>query len=61
MKMLRVEPIPLDLPFASPRCWARSLLLQFRSVYMLSLGLVLIAVVLLLPSGLAGPLRRRRA
>ncbi len=35
------------------------LLLQFRYVYMLALGLILIAVVLFLPEGLAGGLRRR--
>jgi ABC-type branched-subunit amino acid transport system permease subunit len=40
---------------------SETLLLQFRYVYMLSLGLVLIAVVLLLPSGLAGLLHKRRA
>ena len=37
------------------------LLLKFRYFYMLSLGLVLILVVLLLPTGLAGLLRRCRA
>ena len=36
-------------------------LLRFRYVYMLALGLTLIVVVLLFPSGLAGVLRRRRA
>ncbi|HSE06357.1 MAG TPA: branched-chain amino acid ABC transporter permease [Methylomirabilota bacterium] len=40
---------------------SETLLLKFRYFYMLSLGLVLIAVVLLLPAGLAGLLRRRRA
>lgn len=35
------------------------LLLRFRYLYMLGLGLTLIAVVLLLPSGLAGLLARR--
>jgi branched-chain amino acid transport system permease protein len=39
---------------------SETLLLQFRYFYMLSLGLVLIAVVLLLPAGLAGFFRRRR-
>jgi branched-chain amino acid transport system permease protein len=37
------------------------LLVKFRYLYMLSLGLVLIVVVLLLPAGLAGLLRGRRA
>jgi branched-chain amino acid transport system permease protein len=40
---------------------SETLLLKFRYFYMLSLGLVLIAVVLVLPAGLAGVLRRRRA
>ena len=40
---------------------SETLLLKFRYFYMLSLGLVLIAVVLLLPAGLAGLLRKRRA
>lgn len=40
---------------------SETLLLKFRYFYMLSLGLVLIVVVLLLPAGLAGLLRRRRA
>jgi branched-chain amino acid transport system permease protein len=40
---------------------SETLLLKFRYFYMLSLGLVLIAVVLLLPAGLAGLLRQRRA
>jgi branched-chain amino acid transport system permease protein len=39
---------------------SETLLLQFRYVYMLSLGLVLIVVVLLLPAGLAGLRSRRR-
>jgi branched-chain amino acid transport system permease protein len=39
---------------------SETLLLQFRYFYMLSLGLVLIAVVLLLPTGLSGFFRRRR-
>jgi branched-chain amino acid transport system permease protein len=39
---------------------SETLLLQFRYVYMLSLGLVLIAVVLLLPSGLSSLFRRRQ-
>ena len=38
---------------------SETLLLKFRYFYMLSLGLVLIVVVLLLPRGLAGLLRRR--
>jgi branched-chain amino acid transport system permease protein len=37
------------------------LLVKFRYLYMLSLGLVLIVVVLLLPAGLSGPRRTRRA
>jgi branched-chain amino acid transport system permease protein len=37
------------------------LLVQFRYLYMLSLGLVLIVVVLLLPAGLSGLMRKRRA
>ena len=37
------------------------LLVKFRYVYMLGLGLVLIAVVLVLPGGLAGLAARRRA
>ena len=37
---------------------SETLLLKFRYFYMLSLGLVLIVVVLLLPRGLAGLLRR---
>jgi branched-chain amino acid transport system permease protein len=36
------------------------LLLQFRYFYMLGLGVMLIVVVLVLPGGLAGLLRRRR-
>ena len=39
---------------------SETLLLQFRYFYMLSLGLVLIAVVLLLPTGLSGFFGRRR-
>ena len=39
---------------------SETLLLQFRYFYMLSLGLVLIAVVLLLPAGLSGFFRQRR-
>jgi branched-chain amino acid transport system permease protein len=39
---------------------SETLLLQFRYFYMLSLGLVLIAVVLLLPTGLSGFFRGRR-
>jgi len=39
---------------------SETLLLQFRYLYMLSLGLVLIAVVRLLPAGLSGLLRRPR-
>jgi uncharacterized membrane protein YhaH (DUF805 family) len=37
------------------------LLLQFRYVYMLGLGLTLIGVVLFLPEGLAAGARRLRA
>ena len=40
---------------------SETLLVKFRYFYMLSLGLVLIVVVLALPAGLAGLLRRRRA
>ena len=36
------------------------LLLKFRYFYMLALGVMLIVVVLVLPGGLAGLLRRRR-
>jgi len=40
---------------------SETLLLKFRYFFMLSLGLVLIVVVLLLPTGLAGLLRKRQA
>jgi branched-chain amino acid transport system permease protein len=40
---------------------SETLLLKFRYFYMLTLGLVLIVVVLLLPAGLAGLLRKRQA
>jgi branched-chain amino acid transport system permease protein len=40
---------------------SETLLVKFRYVYMLSLGVVLIVVVLALPRGLAGLLRRRPA